>query len=1143
MHQEHDSAKAVAGAQDNVHAAEHKVHKTSHALKVATEELSEAERKHGRNSLGAFHAETKMWAALRRSTQAIAGKREALEELRFSEHHDRRSIADVVHSSAVAMNVEKRHLHHLRELVRSEGETPELHRKIGESFQRLTRYEKDYAEGIHLATQKNKTWGHSMKEMTPIQHRFGEQGRALKRTISDQKHVIQELREGVAKGGGPYAQMHLEHAEAKLRRLERTTKYVNQSIVASMSLGEKKTLAAVIAMARGAALGSLTMDQAVSAGLGTLGHNVNSALKGLGVSKKVSFTLTNVAKDAAGLAGVMLKQEGGFTVPGSGSGDKYPAVVPYGGFVMNREATAAYGLQRGGNVPVMLEPGERYFPPNEVARYGAHNLAAMNQAVPRFQNGGRLGPEPILVGPSGALRTAGQAAIHQVYEGARHYLASQQPSFDGLAGLNVPTGPIERMAREMVSRIWGPSQWAPFAALEMQEAGWNPQAVNAKSGAAGLAQALPPSKYPPGAWPYAGPESAKLQLQWMMSYIRARYGDPATAWAHEQSAGWYQRGGFVNLLPGVNMSRGKEPEILGDLEALSSNLGKSIYVISGYRTPQHSAEVGGFPNDPHTRGEAADIGVGSASRSSASVLTEGILHGVNLDRPFYPESASEINHVQLWHAQGGPSSKKASTQHSYKEDVPAVYGGAKTGSLHFGAVPKSLHGIEAEIKRRSTELTHYRMVHKHALKVNRPAVAQAIAHNITAIQGRLRELFRARTKARSEVAKHHFSRSLGRALGHLTGYEKHIEAHQRSYNTLSERAEQVVGLEPQPPELPANATEAQQKAAEAAYIANLEGYVATREEPAYLNVLAAEQSWRSSILGGEGMASALEGVWETQVRQRAHRIEGIHHAVENWKKHHKGKALPPGLKRSLAEIPMLRFEERELRKKVGEGRGYFYPGRKHPVRPPIPPLPGTGTFEENLTEVQGYHWPGLHGPVAVIPPYRVPGSFGGAIWDTQEAIEGLGLKIAQAKNAAAGAGVGPSETGTTGPTEREQLLEQLLLQAHQREAVKAAGQRTLAGMPYAGAYESGGIVAALVGETGPEIAAFPTGTRIHNARESQGILGAGDIAVHIHGDIVSDHPDPVAVFLRDPRTQQMIRQEARSVKINSGAPSHVRFSR
>lgn len=113
------------------------------------------------------------------------------------------------------------------------------------------------------------------------------------------------------------------------------------------------------------------------------------------------------------------------------------------------------------------------------------------------------------------------------------------------AGMDVPTGPVQKMAKQMISKMWGMGEWGPFVQLEMAEAGWNPKAVNPSSGAAGLAQALPPSKYPPGAWPYTGPESAKLQLQWMMNYIKERYGTPSKAWAFHQANNWYQKGGQV----------------------------------------------------------------------------------------------------------------------------------------------------------------------------------------------------------------------------------------------------------------------------------------------------------------------------------------------------------------------------------------------------------------------------------------------------------------------------------------------------------------------------------------------------------------------------------------------------------------------
>lgn len=139
-----------------------------------------------------------------------------------------------------------------------------------------------------------------------------------------------------------------------------------------------------------------------------------------------------------------------------------------------------------------------------------------------------------------------QTSLDRMTSAANKYIGKKSAKRrGGLGGLNisVPSGPIEKMAREMVGQVWGPGEFNAFAGVEEAEAGWNPRAENPSSGAAGLAQALPASKYPAGAWPYTGPQSAKLQLEWMIQYIKGRYGTPAGALAHENSYNWYARGG------------------------------------------------------------------------------------------------------------------------------------------------------------------------------------------------------------------------------------------------------------------------------------------------------------------------------------------------------------------------------------------------------------------------------------------------------------------------------------------------------------------------------------------------------------------------------------------------------------------------
>ncbi len=120
--------------------------------------------------------------------------------------------------------------------------------------------------------------------------------------------------------------------------------------------------------------------------------------------------------------------------------------------------------------------------------------------------------------------------------------------------------------------------------------------------------------------------------------------------------------GFV-ADPGTSQTEGQLPQITTALNALGKALGVTIYGISGYRTPAHSVAVGGYADDPHTKGEAEDIGVNSLLRSSAAQISEAALARFGLYRPFDPSDTAdntEVNHVQLIPA-GGPLTLAQST--------------------------------------------------------------------------------------------------------------------------------------------------------------------------------------------------------------------------------------------------------------------------------------------------------------------------------------------------------------------------------------------------------------------------------------------------------------------------------------------------
>jgi len=89
--------------------------------------------------------------------------------------------------------------------------------------------------------------------------------------------------------------------------------------------------------------------------------------------------------------------------------------------------------------------------------------------------------------------------------------------------------------------------------------------------------------------------------------------------------------------PGTNYVVGEEPIIAARLDALGKAAQLHLIGISGYRTPQHSVEVGGFADDPHTRGEASDT-------PGVEGVPEATLEEFCLTRPF--PGAGEADHIQ-----------------------------------------------------------------------------------------------------------------------------------------------------------------------------------------------------------------------------------------------------------------------------------------------------------------------------------------------------------------------------------------------------------------------------------------------------------------------------------------------------------------
>lgn len=101
-----------------------------------------------------------------------------------------------------------------------------------------------------------------------------------------------------------------------------------------------------------------------------------------------------------------------------------------------------------------------------------------------------------------------------------------------------PDGARSYAAGRLGAYGWGSSgQSECLGYLWYRESGWRWDAYNTSSGAYGIPQSLPASKMAS-----AGPDwrtSSGTQIEWGLGYIRARYGSPCGAWAHETSIGWY----------------------------------------------------------------------------------------------------------------------------------------------------------------------------------------------------------------------------------------------------------------------------------------------------------------------------------------------------------------------------------------------------------------------------------------------------------------------------------------------------------------------------------------------------------------------------------------------------------------------------
>ena len=84
---------------------------------------------------------------------------------------------------------------------------------------------------------------------------------------------------------------------------------------------------------------------------------------------------------------------------------------------------------------------------------------------------------------------------------------------------------------------WTDEDFNCLVLLWTRESHWNVLAKHQSSGAYGIPQALPASKMASAGSDYL--TNYKTQINWGLSYIKGRYGNPSAAWKHSQAKGWY----------------------------------------------------------------------------------------------------------------------------------------------------------------------------------------------------------------------------------------------------------------------------------------------------------------------------------------------------------------------------------------------------------------------------------------------------------------------------------------------------------------------------------------------------------------------------------------------------------------------------
>lgn len=839
---------------------------------------------------------------------------------------------------------------------------------------------------------------------------------------------------------------------------------------------------AVVAMAKDLGIGVGSMNTATSAGMELLGKNVNNALRGLGVSKKVSFTLER------GTQALVTGALGALGLGGGGGGKHEGKVNNATGGRVNRPSYVV-GEEAPQHHEWVIATNPAYKRDN--LHYWAQ--AGADLGVPGFAKGGSV-KEPHLRGP-GAFRDMGQGALHDVSQAANSLLWSHRPSSSSPSGPVPPGGPRRWLAEAL--KITGHLTKSNLAGLYLQmmsESSGNPHAINLTDQNAleghpskGLLQTIDSTF---NAYKMKGHGDIWNPVDNAIAAIRymfARYG-------HIVSTGHgYAKGGLVGGAARISrraveavrngfvggFAKGGSPTAawsgIGPSGLQSGIKNLAAYVMANYGGLSVTSTTGGThaPGSLHYSGQAVDLASGDygymdkaagwiKSSGLYRALAEGIHNpnlsvneGAEVPSSFYSEVwADHRNHIHLgvthpWSAPvaagragttGGGSGGAATKQPvprfitgKYTKPAGSTSAGggtsaegetghykAQTEPINFPAIPTKLKDIVSELRMWQHRLPQYKAAYR---KVKDSTVKAAIGANIKLIEARIKKL-----KDAAEKARH--NERITRIIGSIAQQAEFLpwtqpgglfaQAEDR-YNRLQETAEQVLALEPEEPQT--GVTGDWVKSTLEPYIT---GEGPHQEAGAFGAVLDAEAQWRNTVIGAEEAAGQSISSWREQISKITDRIKEI-------KSYKKDK--PNAWKKYKGDIPDLERQRQQYREDIKNTQSQTLP-----------------EWAEMLASVQGPY--ATHQVLGSLPHEREVGGFGGLIWDTQGEISGLGLKIKNAQS-----NVGPSEKESALAELYKQQAEEANKRAVVSESLNPVFREFFSHVPrYGGKFHKGGVV-------------------------------------------------------------------------------------